>query len=270
MDKNKNDFPALSRLDMAVFTYDETDSTALRAREYAVGGGTPPAVFIANSQTQGRGRLGRSFYSPKDTGIYLSMLLSSPEDQSHILSMTAAAAVATRRAILLATGIDTKIKWVNDIYIGNKKIAGILAESFFAQSLRFISVGVGINLSTEDFPPELCASAGSLMDGGASREGLAELKRKLTSALTLELFTLLSSPPTPSLMEEYRSASAVLGKRVRFWENGTCGEGVAEDIDPLGALILRLEGGDIKRLASGEITLRMAEDENKNNGEYRL
>lgn len=257
MDKNSKNqsntaYSALEALGISVFVFRETDSTNDRARIYALSGGAAPAVFIADAQTAGRGRMGRSFYSPADTGIYLSLLLKAPDDPSLTLRMTSAAAVAAHDAILEVLGIDTGIKWVNDLYLNGRKISGILAESFFVDTCRYIIIGIGINLSTADFPDELRRIAGALTGGVTD-----ETKHTLTEAVAAHLYREMNDLGDPSIMERYRKCSAVLGKSVRFIENGESFEGVAESVDDMGALSVRLSDGSLYRLASGEISLRL-------------
>ena len=112
--------------------YGRIDSTNSEAKRYALGGGDAPMAFVADEQSDGRGRMGRGFYSPAGTGIYLSLLLPWQGESSEAVCLTCAAAVAVHRAILTVTGIETGIKWVNDLYVGDRKVCGILAEALYA------------------------------------------------------------------------------------------------------------------------------------------
>ena len=251
-EKIERQISALSAEGVSTFFYKSIDSTNTEAKRYARVGGKIPALFIADEQTEGRGRMGRSFYSPADTGIYLSLLLEAPDAEENTLRMTSAAAVATHDAILAVLGIDTGIKWVNDLYLGGKKISGILAESFFVDDRRLVVIGIGINLSTKDFPAELREKAGSL-----SGERDDDVKMMLIQELVIALFKEMRALDAPSLMERYRKYSLALGREVVFTENGVSRSGVAESVDELGALIVRLADGSIYRLGSGEISLRV-------------
>jgi BirA family biotin operon repressor/biotin-[acetyl-CoA-carboxylase] ligase len=244
---------ALSTEGISTFFYKSIDSTNTEAKRYAQVGGKIPALFIADEQTEGRGRMGRSFYSPADTGIYMSLLLVAPENEENTLRMTSAAAVAAHDAILAVLGIDTGIKWVNDLYLDGKKISGILAESFFMDDRRFVVIGVGINLSTKDFPEELREKAGSLSD-----EQNDDIKIMLTQELAIALLREMRSLDAPSLMSRYRKHSLALGRKVVFTENGVSRSGVAENVDDLGALLVRLSDGSLYRLGSGEISLKLS------------
>ena len=231
--------------------YKIIDSTNTEARRYALSGGKTPAVFVAEGQSGGRGRIGRSFYSPSGAGIYLSLLIEA--DECDCVFMTSAVAVAVRRAILAVTGIETGIKWVNDIYLDGKKVAGILVESFFQNEKRYFIIGIGINIATAEFPEEIRSRAGSL--------GIDPLLRSAIGAKLIgELCCVVSSPASADIIEEYRKSSVVIGKRISFTENGVTETGVAEGINEYGHLLVRLDGGSEKILCGGEITLRVNEE----------
>ena len=230
-----------------VFVYDEIDSTNTEAKRYALSGGTAPALFVADRQTSGRGRLGRSFYSPEGTGIYMSLLLPVKERLEDTLLMTTAAAVAVRRAIRSVCGIETGIKWVNDLYLNDRKVCGILCELLGGESMMI--VGVGINLSTRDFPSDISHKAGSL---GVLGEGVREA---LCAACASELYGMWSELQTVGLVEEYKQGSIVIGREVCYVENGQTYYGKAVDIDDRGRLYVEDNTGVIHTLASGEISL---------------
>ena len=132
---------------ISLIRYAITDSTNTRAKEYINSGDEPiPALFIADGQTDGRGRMGRSFYSPEQTGLYATLLFKAPKSEDRLLSLTSLAAVAAAEAIDELLGVSVEIKWVNDLYKNGRKVAGILAESFERYSQRYIALGIGINL----------------------------------------------------------------------------------------------------------------------------
>ncbi len=233
-----------------LFLYSEIDSTNTEARRHALRG-SGSAVFLADRQLSGRGRMGRSFYSPRGSGIYLSLLLPLEGNPEDILLMTSAAAVAVRRAIFAATGRETGIKWVNDLYYNEKKVCGILCESVQSAERRYVIVGVGINLSTEIFPDEIAAVAGSLGVLGEDKRG------ELAALCISELYRIWSNISDTVFMEEYRQYSTVLGKEITYTENGVTYGGVAENIDERGRLYVRDGQGSVRILASGEISIRM-------------
>ena len=257
MDKNcleqlNRAFEDIRRQGVEIRIFDEIDSTNTEAKRYCLGGGSVPALFWADGQTSGRGRMGRSFYSPSESGIYLSLLTAAPQDADSLTRVTSAAAVALHRAIFDELGIDTGIKWVNDLYFKGKKIAGILAESFFVGDTRYIIIGAGINLSTAVFPEELRGKAGALV-----RDCGSALRARLSARAAHNLLDCLDDLGNEEMVDYYRAHSVVLGRAVTFCENGEEYRGVAESIDGLGRLSVRLENGGSRLLSGGEISLRL-------------
>ncbi len=231
--------------------FDTVDSTNTQARREAEAGMSAPALIIADSQSGGRGRMGRSFYSPESTGLYMSLLLRARENSADTVRLTTAAAVAVALCIEELCGISTDIKWVNDLYLSGRKICGILCESFTTQiGERFAIAGIGVNLSTSDFPEELRGKAASL---GQSED----IRAELAAAITDKLLGFWEDISAPEIMEYYRAHSAVLGRRIIFTEGGVEYFGVAESIDGYGRLSVALEGGARRLLSCGEISLRL-------------
>ncbi|MBQ9782957.1 MAG: biotin--[Clostridia bacterium] len=243
----------LGARELAVRVYACVDSTNSEAKRYALAGGATPCAFLAEAQSAGRGRMGRSFYSPEGTGLYLSLLIPAEGALSDAVMLTTGAAVAVRRAIFQVTGRETGIKWVNDLYLEGRKVCGILAESFFVEQKRYVVLGVGVNLYTEDFPEELRLIAGSLLPQPRA------VRNALAAALLAELYDLTEKLEPDTLMEEYRAASLVLGRQITYTENGVSRVGRAESVDDRGRLHVRHEDGSQAVLASGEISLRLNE-----------
>ncbi|MBO5884064.1 MAG: biotin--[acetyl-CoA-carboxylase] ligase [Clostridia bacterium] len=244
---------ALDR-DIEIYLYSLIDSTNTEAKRLAEGGTSGRALILAEEQSGGRGRMGRSFYSPRGVGLYMTLLFPSPNETDATLRITSIAAVALKRSIYRVYGIETKIKWVNDIYLDGSKAAGILAESFMGEkegkSFKAVAVGIGVNISTESFPDELRKIAVSLGKLGGRSELAAEI--------TNEFFTLLDKAGERdfSYMNEYRESSLCLGREIRFTENGYTETGVVESIDDMGFLHVALGNGKSKILSSGEISVR--------------
>ena len=223
--------------------YDEIDSTNTRAKLLAERGAKHGTAVIADRQTAGRGRLGRSFYSPAETGIYLSMVLR-PEN-TDLNMATIRAAVGVCRAIERICGQSPRIKWVNDLFLNGKKICGILAEGvgpFSGGVPAAVVLGVGINCSTELFPEELRSIAGSI-GGGFSREALA-------AAVIEELREMTGG------IEEYRERSLMVGREVSFLRDGVSQTATVLGIDDEGGLILRHAGGETV-LRCGEVSVKI-------------
>lgn len=243
--------------------FDTVDSTSSAARRYATDGGSAPVLFVANSQSAGRGRLGRSFYSPADTGIYETLLLDVSDDSDTSLSLvTSAVAVAVSDAIWEITNIECQIKWVNDVYVKGRKACGILAECFFVGNRRLLAIGVGVNLGTKDFPAELDGIATSLCTSCTQ-----VLRACLTCRIAANVFDIyeLIKSGDRGFMEEYRQRSAVLGKQISFIKNGVAKSGIASEINDEGHLTVILDDQSREVLASGEISVRIQSAKNGGN-----
>lgn len=237
--------------DFCVRVVGTTDSTNAQARRFLLDGGVPdrPTVIAAETQSGGRGRLGRSFFSPAG-GVYFSLLYEAPENLRGAVAVTSAAAVAVRRAIIGVCGRSTEIKWVNDLVSDGKKVCGILAESVFVGERRAIILGIGINLCPTEFPPELRERAGTL---GCTED----LREPLVARILSELYPYLQNPEDRGWLEEYREHSCVIGKEIVWTRGEESGTGVAVGIDRDGALDVRSPDGAAVRLSAGEISLRV-------------
>lgn len=258
MEQKKTETALLGESPVPLRVYHRIDSTNSEAKRYALGGGKVPMAFLADEQSGGRGRMGRAFYSPAHTGIYLSLLLPwQVEWGSDAVCLTCSAAVAVHRAILRVTGISTGIKWVNDLYVGDRKVCGILAESFHNGSARYVVIGVGVNLYTEEFPEELKQTAGSLCPEDP------HLRDRLVAAILAELYTIMRDPSPKGWLETYRQHSICLGRSIVYTENGIAHAAIAEEIDDGGRLWVRCEDGHRVCLSSGEISLRVYEKNKK-------
>ena len=237
---------------MKIFKYDVTDSTNERARVYAKNSDAEfPAVFIAKGQTAGRGRRGRSFDSEYGAGLYISFLFKPEADMSDPAKITAGAAVALARAILKATKLAVGIKWVNDIFVSNRKLAGILTEGEFdaeSGALSYAVCGIGVNLLSREFPSELRDIVVTLEDA----IGCAPDADLLTECLIDEFFKIDNR-----FIDEYRTLSTVKGKRVAV-HRVSGEEFFAEvvDITDGAALLVRREDGTLEELISAEVSIR--------------
>lgn len=246
--------------DCEVVVYKCIDSTNMEAKRRALDGAKEGLIVLAEEQTAGRGRRGRSFLSPTGTGIYMSFLFRpTPEQSSDIVLVTTAASVAVCRAIRNVLHEEPAIKWVNDIYLKEKKVCGILTEAvsdFESGRIDTVVVGIGINYREPQggFPEEVKDIAGALCtkDDAVPRNCLA-------AGIINELFTLYENLSDKSYMADYKKWSNVLGKRVRFTSENSWNYGTAEDIDEDGGLIIRMEDGTEQVLRTGEITLRVCE-----------
>lgn len=235
--------------DLKICVYDLIDSTNSQAKRMFSEGDRSDKLIVARSQSGGRGRLGRSFYSPAEGGIYMTLAYTTDEMIADAVSITSAAAVAVCSAICMNTGVSPDIKWVNDLYLNGKKICGILAESVVQANSCHIILGIGINLNTKNFPQQLREIAGSI---GAECD-----PNKLIADIVNELFKFLYGKA--DFMPEYRKRSMVLGKTVLCTRGNESYLGVAEKITDKGALLVRCTNGDLICMDSGEISLRLTE-----------
>ena len=226
-----------------VYAFNRIDSTNNEAVRRIKQGIRLPALFIAKSQTAGKGTRGRSFYS-SGGGLYMSLALKT--DDIRIQKLTILAAVATAQSVEKLSGKKVDIKWVNDIYLGGKKLCGILCERVQNETndkTLGVVIGIGVNLTVEKFPEEIKDIAVNL--GNINRNRLAR-------EITKRIISLLSS--NEDFMEYYKSKSIILGKEVSYIQNGVIHNGTALDIDTTGALIVK-ENGETAILTSGDVTL---------------
>lgn len=236
--------------------FETLDSTNTQLKKFAAAGAPEGTVVIADAQTAGRGRMGRSFASAAGAGIYMSVLLRPESSPACAQSLTAVCAVAVSRAIKSVCGIDVGIKWINDLYLSGKKICGILCESAVRQDgVDYAVLGIGLNVTThpEDFPPELRGIAGSLY----TQTGRIFERGALIAAILSELDGLyMQWQAEPSFcLDEYRRRCCVLDAQVKVTSPEGVYEAVAEDISPDYGLIVRLPDGTRRTLHSGEVSL---------------
>lgn len=235
--------------------YKSLESTNKTAKEMAINGCEHGTVIIADSQTSGKGRYGKSFYSPSENGLYISFVLHSQFlELSNITLITLATAVAVCRAIQTVTGKSPEIKWVNDILLNGKKICGILTEAitdFESGNIDWIVVGIGINIYTSDFPSELNSIATSIFPdetGGIIRNRLAA-----------EIINIFLSPNTwlkdKGLYSEYKDRLTLLGHTITVLRADETFNALALDIDEAGQLIVEKSDGTILKLFSEEVSI---------------
>ena len=201
--------------DLDIKVFDSRDSTNNLAKTLAQNGEEQCTVIIAEEQTAGKGRLGRSFYSPHSTGIYMSIILRPQMSAQQALLITTSTAVAVSKAIEDACYLDTQIKWVNDIYSDNKKLCGILTEAsidFETGGLQYAVVGIGINVSTvsESFPYELSEIATSIYPHNYARA----VRSKIIGNILNNIFTYAENLGSKTILEEYKKRSFLIGKEI--------------------------------------------------------
>ena len=235
-----------------LFYYPQTDSTNRRAMEHgAQFPSTECALFLAESQSEGRGRLGRSFLSPVG-GIYMTLLLRPKSSCTDAAALTAATAVATARAINFFTPLRIGIKWVNDLYVNGKKLAGILTQGRVGEggTADFVAIGIGINLYR--------AELGEFSDVATSIEAEAQARLDfcpLVCRIVKEVLALSADPLAKEVLEEYRERSILDGKRVKVIRASEEYSARVVGIDESFRLLLDKDGEKIA-LMTGEVSVR--------------
>lgn len=226
---------------------DSTGSTNADVKALASAGAPEGTAVIAGQQREGRGRLGRSFFSPADSGLYLSVLLRPQRSAAELLDLTARAAVCAQRAIKAACGIEVDLKWVNDLFLNGKKVGGILTELTGGASPA-VTLGIGINCTQTAFPPELADIAGSL----AGETGLAVDRAALAAALLRQFSGIFEI----DWLSDYRKSCITLGKQVRIISAQGEKDAFALDVTPAAALRVQYPDGSMEEIASGEVSVR--------------
>lgn len=235
--------------DIDAVHYATVDSTNNACKRLLADGKKGKFVVAADTQTAGRGRQGKSFYSPAQSGIYFSLVLRPHTSLRNTVTATTAAAVAVCKAIESLTDKKPKIKWVNDVYLDGKKICGILTEAITNIEEGIIDsviIGIGVNISTSDFPCEV-ENAGCLDASVNKNKLIAEIVRELD---------LIAGGDYKRFIDYYRSHSLVLGQKIRFIQNNISTDATAVAIDETGGLEVELDSGERKVLRSGEISIR--------------
>ena len=244
--------------DLRLEVLQTVDSTNGWVRTKAEAGEPEGYAVIAASQEKGKGRVGRSFFSPADTGVYMSLLLRpvglSPGEASKITTM---AAVAVCQAVEALSGRQAQIKWVNDIYIGGKKVSGILTEASVGLEdglLDYGVLGIGMNayVPAGGFPEELSGKAGAIFEGPQD-----DGKNRLAAEVLNRFMKAYRTKDTSAYVEEYRKRCLVLGREILVLGKGEARKAMALDVDEDCRLVVRYGDGRMERLSSGEIRIQM-------------
>ena len=236
--------------------YESTDSTNLRCKAMAEDGAPEGTLVIAEHQTAGRGRLGRSFFSPADTGLYMSLLLRPEVPPEEALLITTCAAVCVSEAIEVLSGRSAGIKWVNDIYLDNRKVCGILTEAAFSQdgsALRYAVLGIGVNVATPEgnFPPELTHIAASVF--GCPGE---DMRPRLAAEIVNRFMTYYPRLTDRAFYPSYRDRLFLRGKPVQILWGSETGSGICLDVDRDFRLLVQGDDGTVKAVSSGEVSVK--------------
>ena len=245
------------RIGRDIRVFEQTTSTNDVVEKLARDGAKEGAVVFAESQTQGRGRLGRAWQSPARKGLWFSLLLRPNLRPQQATQLTVASAIALRNAIASQTGLSPEIKWPNDILISGKKVAGILTElSAELDRIKYVLVGIGVdvNLTSHDFNSELRGQATSLQ----IELGKPLLRVELAAAILRELdreYDHVLKGQFSAVADEWEKHCSTLGQRLVIQLGERRVSGRAESLGEDGALLLRTEHGHLERIVGGDITI---------------
>lgn len=230
-----------------------TASTNRTAKQAGIAQNAPNGTVIAACcQTEGSGRRGRSFYSPFQSGIYFSVVLRPQKSVQDSLLLTTAAAVAAMHGVEEICGVLLRVKWMNDLYLDDKKVGGILTEAvtdFETGAIEFVVVGIGLNLYEPEggFPEELRGKAGALLQ---REDGIDQ-----NALLAAIVNALMEEAVREEISPLYRERNMVVGRRVRVVDQKQEYEAEAMEIMPDGRLVVRQDSGEVRKLAFGDISL---------------
>ena len=236
--------------------FDTIDSTNARAKAMALAGAPHGSVRIADRQTSGRGRLGRAFLSPGGCGIYMSVILRYTCPPMELMHLTCAVGTAMCDAVTCAAGVCPGIKWINDLVIGKKKLAGILVELVTVPGEICAIVGIGINCcqKPEDFDPVIRDTACSLLSATGELPDRAALAAAMVEALQKMDETLFTGKA--AMLDAYRERCVTLGREISLIRGDEIRWGTAVGMDDDGALLVRFSDGHTETVNSGEVSVR--------------
>lgn len=240
-----------------IYTYKLVSSTNDVAKTLALNGAKHGTVIISEEQSAGKGRLGRVFYSPANTGIYMSIILRPNLTAMDSVLITTSASVAICNAIQKVTGIECQIKWINDIYLNNKKVGGILTEAstnFESGTIDYLILGIGLNFNKpkESFPKELETIASSLFSNNNGNIN----RNILCAEIVNNILSMIPQIKSYDFISEYKKRSIILNNEIVYISAGVSSIGKAIDINNDGSLVVKHDDGSIKVLNSGEVTIR--------------
>ncbi len=255
VDKIKN---LLKDKQIDIVLKEETGSTNEDAKALFLNSNNKYTLVLSNSQKNGKGRNGKNFFSPK-SGIYMSLCFAPKLKAYDATYLTSAAGVAVCEALEAVCNIQTKIKWVNDIYLNEKKLCGILTEAstdFESGNLQYVVIGIGINykLSSKDFPDEIKGIATSIFE---HCEQTLPSRNVIISEISQKLIDLIENETAENIINRYREMSLVVGRKLFVIKGENVVEAVGVSIDKNGGLVVRYSDGTGETLTYGEVSLKL-------------
>jgi BirA family transcriptional regulator, biotin operon repressor / biotin---[acetyl-CoA-carboxylase] ligase len=243
------------RLSRKVHVFQIIDSTNTQAAVLAAKGAEEGTLLIAETQTGGKGRLGRKWFSPPGVNLYLSVILRPQINPGQATMLTLLAGIAVAHAIRERTRLTAHLKWPNDVLIGEKKVSGILAElTTDGQAIKYLILGIGLNVNLEAsmFPPEVSETATSLKIESGQTVSRLEMLQTLVNQLERWYTLFLDQGPTP-ILKEYSRLSRTVGRQVRVACPDKVVEGEAIGLAPDGGLVLRKQDGTSITILTGDV-----------------
>lgn len=240
-------------MNITILRFDTLDSTNTEAVNHARKGAAEGLCIIARRQTAGRGRHGRSWVSEKDSGLYFSIILRPKVDVKHLPLITLMTGVAVYDT-LKEIGLKPDIKWVNDLLIGEKKISGILAETVETPIGIAVIVGIGINLTWQNFTDEIAATATSIEAENGKKTSQDQVAEILTKYLIYFYDMLSQEHGSADVLQEWQKRSSYFsGKSVRVTVADKTIEGVTDGLEENGALRVKTRDGSVKIIQAGDV-----------------
>lgn len=236
---------------------DEVTSTNTLIKERGNLGEHEGVTIVSGHQTNGRGRLGRNFHSPTDTGVYFSVLLRPKISADKAIFITTMASIAVSEAILEVIKKPAHIKWVNDIFVEDRKVCGILCEASLSMEnfdIDYVTLGIGINVYNPNngFPEEISQIAGFLLEHRQE-----DIKNKLVASILNHFLELYTEFDTEKISAKYKTLSYVLNKEIFVIKDGEQKKALAIDIDNACGLVVKYDNNSIETLNSGEISTKI-------------
>lgn len=241
----------------SIFVFKETDSTNIQAKTGGEKGEPHGTLYVAESQSAGRGRRGRSWESPAGESIYMSLLLRPefPPVKAPMLTLVMALAVA--RALRERTGVDVQIKWPNDLVVQGRKICGILTEMSTEMTwINYVVIGIGINVNQNEFPEELKDCASSLKMETGRRFRRSHLIAAVMEHFEMYYEQFLQEGSLAGFRKEYNELLVNKDRQVKILEPGNHYEAYALGINDTGELIVEKEDGSVQNIFAGEVSVR--------------
>ncbi len=247
-----------SRIFYDIETYDILESTNSMLKDMAKYGAKEGKVIIASEQKKGRGKMNRTFFSPKNSGIYMSILLRPDMLAEKAVFLTAMTAVAVAETIENVSGVKAEIKWVNDIYCKGKKVCGILTESgldLYSGKIDYAVIGIGINLKIAEtgFPSEISQIAGAVFE---EKDYDEEKKTEIIAGVLEAIYKYYLEFEKGTYREKYKNRSNLLGKEIVVSSGETIKKAIAVTIDDDCRLVVEYDDGKKETLSSGDVSIK--------------